>query len=72
MLANQQSYARASVRGLFAHKTELPYELAEKIGSYLEMKTASSVAQVSKNPAKQAKDAFDAVDIDNPSLKRFV
>ncbi|QMT60300.1 hypothetical protein [Legionella sp. PC997] len=72
ILAEKQFYARASVRGLFAPKKELPYELAEKIGNYLDIRTANAVAQTSMDAAKQAKDALDAEDDDNAALKKFI
>ncbi|MCW8387579.1 hypothetical protein OQJ18_13565 [Fluoribacter dumoffii] len=72
LLLNQQLYSKASVRGLFAHKNELPYELAEQIGSYLDIKSASMVAQTGSNAARQATEVLDAVDDDNTLLKRFI
>ncbi|QMT60298.1 hypothetical protein [Legionella sp. PC997] len=72
ILAEKQFYARASVRGLFAPTKELPYKLADKIGNYLDLRTANAVAQTSMDAAKQAKDALDAEDDDNPALKKFI
>ncbi|WP_454783718.1 hypothetical protein [Legionella sp. WA2024007413] len=72
ILADQQFYGKASVRGFFFHKKELPYEMAEKIGSYLDIKTATTVAKTVKNAAQLAKDAIEAVDDDNGLLKKFI
>ncbi|WP_237759347.1 hypothetical protein [Legionella parisiensis] len=46
---------------MVAHKKKLPYELTEQIGSYLDVKTASMVAQTSIHSAKQAKEVLDTV-----------
>lgn len=58
------SYSKASARGLFKNKTELPYELAEKIGGYLDTRTARHVAQASKDAAIETKNTEAQADLD--------
>lgn len=61
LIKEKQLFSSAAARGLFAGKTNLPFELAEKIGSNLDLVTVRAVTQVCKAAGQQANQASDEI-----------